>query len=196
MNLERARQYILERLDTGLPASLSYHSATHTRDVLAASLRIAAHEGMVGDDLTILETAALYHDAGFLFQYQNHEARGCELVREVLPGFGYADATIDLICEMIMATKIPQTPTSKLAEVLCDADLDYLGSDAFYRIGGLLFLELQQYGIIADEVAWNRMQVRFLESHAYFTATAVRERQAGKLARLAEVKAIVAGYTT
>jgi uncharacterized protein len=194
MNLERARQYILDKLDSGLPADLSYHSATHTRDVVAASLRIGKQEGFTDEELTILETAALYHDSGFLFQYQNHEARGCVLVREVLPGFGYSSATVDLICDMIMATKIPQSPTSKLAEVLCDADLDYLGSESFYRIGGLLFKEFQHYGIIADEVAWNKMQVRFLEVHSYFTATAAHERQPGKRARLEEVKAIVAGY--
>jgi uncharacterized protein len=194
MNLLHARQYILDRLDRELPADLSYHSPSHTRDVTAASLRIGKSEGIHGSDLVILETAALYHDSGFLFAYQNHEERSCVIAREHLPGFGYSPEAVDFICETIMATKIPQSPKSLLAQVLCDADLDYLGSDQFYPIGNSLFKEFLKYGILVDEKAWNRMQVRFLESHAYFTQTAIRERNGGKQQHLAEVKAIVAGY--
>lgn len=194
MDLEGARRYILQRLDTELSADLSYHSPQHTRDVVAASLRIARSEGFDADELLVLETAALYHDAGFLHQYQDHEERSCVIVREVLPGYGYDSATIDLICETIMATKIPQSPRSKWGEVLCDADLDYLGTDRFHPVGQQLYREFLKVGIISDEKAWNRMQVRFLEGHAYFTATARRERNPVKLGHLAEVKAIVAGY--
>lgn len=194
MDLEHARQYILDRLDRELPADLSYHCPQHTRDVVAASLRIGKREGFHDGDLLLLETAALYHDAGFLHQYQNHEERSCAIVQEVLPQYGYSDRAITVLCEMIMATKIPQSPKSLLAEVLCDADLDYLGSEQFYPIGNTLFQEFMKYGILSDEKAWNRLQVRFLESHSYFTQTAIHERNPGKLRHLAEVKAIVAGY--
>lgn len=194
MNLEEARHYILNWLDRGLSADLTYHSPSHTRDVVAATMRIAPLEGIGGEDLVLLETAALYHDAGFLQQYHLHEEQSCLIAREALPSFGYSSASIDLICETIMATRIPQSPKTLLAEVLCDADLDYLGSDDFYRIGNGLFQEFLHHGVIGDEMAWNRMQVRFLESHAYFTKTAQSERNPGKLERLKEVKAIVAGY--
>lgn len=194
MDIEHARRYILTRLDGELPASLTYHCPNHTRDVVAASLRIGLSEGLGGDELVLLETAALFHDSGFLFAYHNHEEKSCEVAREFLPGFGYTSSAIDVICTAIMATKIPQSPASLLAQVLCDADLDYLGSDRFYPVGHSLFEEFMRYGILSDEKAWNRMQVRFLEGHAYFTATALRERNPGKQRHLAEVRAIVADY--
>lgn len=194
MDLEGAKRYILDRLDRELPGDLSYHSPQHTRDVVAAALRIGQSEGLNDEEMALLVTAAYYHDSGFIYQYANHEERGCQVAREVLPGFGYEPSQIELVCETIMATKIPQSPKSPIAQVLCDADLDYLGSDQFYPIGGTLFAELLCKGILSDEKAWNRMQVRFLESHSYFTQTAIRERNPMKLAHLDQVKAVVAGY--
>lgn len=194
MDLEGAKRYILERLDRELPGDLSYHSPQHTRDVVAAAMRIGASEGLSAAEMALLETAAYYHDSGFIYTYANHEERGCQVAREVLPGFGYIAEQIELVCETIMATKIPQSPKSHMAQVLCDADLDYLGSDQFYPVGGTLLLEFLGRGIIADEQAWNRMQIRFLESHSYFTETAIRERNPMKLNHLAQVREIVAGY--
>ena len=194
MDLEGAKRYILDRLDHDLPRDLSYHSPQHTRDVAAAALRIGASEGLTADEMALLETAAYYHDSGFIYQYADHEERGCQVAREVLPGFGFDSDQIERVCETIMATKIPQSPKSHMAQVLCDADLDYLGSEQFYPVGGSLFTELMVKGILADEKAWNRMQVRFLENHSYFTETAIRERNPFKLEYLSQVKAIVAGY--
>ncbi len=194
MDLVAARRYILDRLDRELPLDLSYHSPQHTRDVVRASLRIGRGEGVSDEELIILETAALYHDSGFLIQIPNHEEIGCTIARQCLPDYGYPASVIDRICEMIMATKIPQSPQSHLAQILCDADLDYLGSGEFYRIGGLLYNELLLHGVVQDAQAWNRMQVRFLEGHSYFTQTAIAERSPMKQVHLEQVRAIVAGY--
>ena len=57
------------------------------------------------------------------------------------------------ICGMIMATKIPQSPKNYLEQILCDADLDYLGRDDFYDIGGTLFKELKTYNVLDTEEA-------------------------------------------
>lgn len=194
MDLLAARRYILKRLELELPIGLSYHSLQHTLDVVNASLRIGKKEGIGETDLMILETAALYHDSGFLIHAENHEQHSCNIARQVLPGFGYAQSVIDKVCDMIMATAIPQSPKSHLAQILCDADLDYLGTDDYYRIGELLFEEFLLQGIIDDEPSWNLMQVRFLESHSYFTKTAIEERSSLKQKHLEYVKAIVAGY--
>ena len=63
---------------------------------------------------------------------------------------------------MIMATKIPQSPRNGLEEIICDADLDYLGRDDFYEIGATLFEELKAYNVLQNEREWNRIQVKFL----------------------------------
>ena len=85
---------------------------------------------------------------------------------------------------MIMATKIPQTPNTLLEQIICDADLDYLGRSDFFTIANLLFNELREMKIISDEKEWDRIQVKFLKGHRYFTTTNITTRKPQKLHHL------------
>lgn len=188
MQFEKVKKFILDKLKKDLPKNLTYHSLGHIKDVYTAAENLAKHEKIVGEDLTLLLTAVLFHDSGFLIQQKEHERVGCELASLYLPDFGYNDEQIDRINGMIMATRIPQTPHNKLEKIICDADLDYLGRDDFFKIGNYLFDELCMYGIISTENDWNRLQVRFLEGHRYFTKSAKLLRKAKKDEHLALIK--------
>lgn len=188
MQFKEAKKHILAKLKKELPRHLSYHSVEHIKDVAAASERIAKSEGVKGEDLTLLLTAALYHDSGFLRSQKEHERVSCEIAREELPGFGYTEPQLDRICGMIMATKIPQSPQNLLEQIICDADLDYLGREDFFDIGDRLYAELAVYDIISNEDQWNRLQIGFLEKHHYFTQTAINMRKALKDQHLEKVR--------
>lgn len=96
---------------------------------------IAKHEGIEdNNDLLLLKISALYHDVGFLTIYTGHEEISCEVVSHELYDFGFSKEQVDIICGMIRATKVPQQPQTKLEEIICDADLDYLGRDDFFQI--------------------------------------------------------------
>jgi uncharacterized protein len=191
MEFEKAKEFILTKQKNELAANLHYHSYNHVMDVYDAAIMLAGKEGVDGEDLTLLLTAVLFHDSGFTVQTKNHEELGCEIVRRELPHFGYTAPQIEKICGMIMATKIPQTPHNHLEEIICDADLDYLGRDDFFPIGNTLFDELRVYGILKDEEQWNKLQVSFLESHKYFTKTANSLRYAKKQQHLDYLKKLV-----
>lgn len=181
MRLDRAKQYILERLHSDLPDHLYYHGVHHVLDVLKAALTLAEGEQIQeADALVLLQTAALYHDSGFIYTYKEHESKSCEIVRTVLPAFEYIDAQIDQICGMIMATKIPQSPQNHLEKILCDADLDYLGRADFVPIAQSLFEELKGLDMINDKNSWNELQVSFLREHRYWTYTARQSRDQTK----------------
>ncbi|MBK9175078.1 MAG: HD domain-containing protein [Flavobacteriales bacterium] len=188
MDAPAAKAYILARLRNELPEARTYHSLEHTLDVYASAIGIAEAEGITGEGLVLLKIAALYHDAGFTVQDTDHEEAGCTIAREMLPTFGFDVRQVDLICDMIMATRIPQRPRNKLARVLCDADLDYLGRGDFDRIGAALFQEMRTYGVLRTEREWNELQLRFLERHAYFTPTNKRLREPVKKEHLDRVK--------
>jgi hypothetical protein len=68
-----------------------------------------------------------------------------------------------------MATKIPQNPKNKLEYIIADADLEYLGTDDFERIGRTLFEEIKLYLGVESERQWNIIQMNFLKSHTYYT---------------------------
>lgn len=194
MDATAAKAYILARLRNELPAERTYHSLEHTLDVYASTIGIAEAEGVAGEDLVLLKVAALYHDCGFVVQGHDHEDAGCEIVRTALPGFGFSPAQVERICAMIMATRIPQTPTDLLGRILCDADLDYLGRGDFVRIGNTLFEEFKAFGVVRTEHEWNRLQERFLEKHTYFTATNLKLREPQKQWHLQQVREWLADH--
>ncbi len=192
MNVAEAELFAVSTLASGLSPTLYYHGLHHIRDVVEAAHRIAQAENITDtESLDLLKTAALFHDVGFISIYNGHEEWGCQYVREVLPRFGYEPTQIDAICGMIMATRVPQLPRNKLEEILCDADLDYLGRSDFDPIAHSLYDELKARNMVTDEMTWNRIQVKFLESHHYWTPTAIATRQAIKQQHLDALRILV-----
>lgn len=195
MDYRVAKQFILAKLRTELSDQLHYHGLHHMLDVLRTATHLCASEGVQGCDQTLVKTAALFHDAGFIKnKHAGHEAEGCILVRNTLPTFGYLPGDIEIVCGMIMATKIPQSPRNLLEEIICDADLDYLGREDFFSIGDTLFGEMKHYHLISDEQAWNRLQVSFLSAHGFHTRTNRRLREPLKQQHLEQLKGLVATY--
>jgi len=188
INYRKAEKYIVNRLEKELPDNLHYHDLRHTLDVCAAVERIALMEGVEGDDIFLLKTAALYHDAGFVSQYSNNEEIGAALAKEVLPRFGYTDDQIEVIHKLINATKVPQQPSNQLEDIICDADLDYLGGDEFHFIADKLKRELMERDMIQSDKQWDELQIKFLEQHKYFTKTAIDLRRENKKERIEEIK--------
>lgn len=179
MDYSKAKQYILGRMEKEVPLDFRYHNLKHSLDVLRAAETLAAAENVSGKDLALLKTAALFHDSGFIFQYSCNEPIGCEIARLALPEFGYESMDIDKICGMIMATAIPQNPRNQLEEILCDADLDYLGRNDFEEIAGTLREELKHRGKEFTAKEWIAFQLDFMKKHKYFTQAA-RELRDGR----------------
>jgi len=180
MDYSRAREYILGRMEKELSPDLLYHKLEHSLDVLQAVERLASAENICGRDLELLKTAALFHDSGFICQYACNEPVGCEIARQSLPEFGYTGGDIEKICGMILATAIPQSPKNLLEQILCDADLDYLGRDDFEAIAETLRRELKLHGREFTDKDWIAFQLDFLKAHEYFTKSARKTRNAEK----------------
>jgi uncharacterized protein len=180
MQFKNAGKFILNKLRTELPRHLSYHGLDHMMDVYGAAERIAKEKGISKYEQKLLLTAAWFHDSGFIKTREGHEEESCNIVRRYLPLYGYQAAEIELICGIIMATRMPQTPQTYLEEILCDADLDYLGRDDFFVLSNRLFAELLFEGLIRDEKEWNREQADFMARHRYHTASSAKLRQANK----------------
>ncbi len=186
--LDAIQAHIVNKLRNGLDPSLTYHTVEHTLDVTRQALRIGIAEKIESRDLLLLQVAALYHDTGFLSCYRGHEEVSCLFAQNELPEFGFDADEIEKMCGMIMATKIPQSPKNKLEEIICDADVDYLGRPDFFATGEKLYREFLDQGIVVDFDDWNRLQVRFLEAHHYFTQTSITLRTQEKLRFLEEVR--------
>jgi predicted metal-dependent HD superfamily phosphohydrolase len=147
---------------------------------MEAVKEIVKFEKVDDTELVLLLTAAAYHDCGFLTTYLDHEAAGCVIARETLPEFGFNSKAIARIEEMIMATKVPQQPTTRLARILCDADLDYLGGGEYTEIASRLYQELSENGFYLTEDRWLLTQIEFLNAHQFWTDFAMEHRNPAK----------------
>ena len=110
------------------------------------------------------------------------------MAAEILPKYGYTQEQVNEVEKMIYATIIPHSPTTQLEEIICDADLDYLGRDDFHDIADNLRRELRDHGKIKSDRMWDEIQVKFLTQHKYFTKSAIKLRQAKKLVHIEEIK--------
>lgn len=194
INYMKAERHIMKILETQLSPKLLYHSINHTIDVTKAVERLAIMEGITDEDLFLLKSAATYHDAGFIEKYEKNEEIGMRLAREILPKYGYTQEQIDVIDGLIKATEIPQSPQTHLQQIMCDADLDYLGRDDFHDIANLLRRELREHGKLNSDRMWDEIQVKFLTAHTYFTKSAIRLRQEKKMKHIEEIKAKLLVY--
>lgn len=183
----KAEEAIISKLKNELAEHLTYHSYFHTLDVLNAATQIAATENITPEELSLLRVAAAYHDAGFLEVYKGHEMKSCDYARRDLPAFDFTEDQIELVCGIIMATKIPQSPTTKLQEIIADADLDYLGRSDYTHIAAKLFAELKVQNILKEESEWIKLQESFIQSHHYFTDFSKTNRDPVKKAHLTAI---------
>jgi len=176
--------YVLDCLKEKLPPHLTYHHWEHTLHVIEMSEFIARQEGLSEAEISLIKTAALFHDAGFIHLSKGHEEESILLAAKKLPAFGYSEEEIGLIGGLIQATAIPQQPKTKLECVLADADLEYLGTDQFKPIGHKLYEELKHYKPNLSWDEWNDIQISFLQSHHYHTTYCIEHRTAQKEAHL------------
>ncbi|HUQ97018.1 MAG TPA: YitT family protein [Chitinophagaceae bacterium] len=186
MQFDSVYGFLMSKLEQELPRHLTYHNAAHTKEVVDVVQQLAASEGVSAHDAELVRTAALFHDSGFLEGYDNHEERSCKLAKTYLPQYGYTDEQIHAICTLIRATRWPQHPKNKLENVLCDADLAYLGSDKYKERAETLFAELKSAGQISKYKEWQQVQLHFLKTHRYFTPTAIKLWSPKKLQNLTD----------
>lgn len=188
-NFEQAIRYAEQRLEQELAPHFVYHGIAHTRDeVVPAVETLASMERITGKSLMLLRTAAWYHDLGYIENAVHHELIGARMVVDVLPSFGYSPEDVEVVRWAILATALPQSPNNLLEQILTDADLDVLGKTDFMKRNDDLRRELAFLGKEFSDEQWYHQQLKFIEGHQYFTASAHALRDAQKSINITELK--------
>ncbi|MCX6325548.1 MAG: HD domain-containing protein [Bacteroidia bacterium] len=185
------QEIILDKLEKELPDCLYYHNVKHTVDVVTEVELIGWGEGCTDEEILLLKTAGLFHDAGHTIAYDNHEFYGTQLAKEMLPKYNYSAEQIELICSIIMSTKLPPRPTNLLENIICDSDLDYLGRSDFIPVSNTLYEELKAQNKMGSLNDWNKIQVKFISGHQYFTETARSLREVNKQIQIERIQSLI-----
>ena len=165
---------------------------SYTIDVTTEVELIGWAEGVPESDILLLKVAGLFHDTGMIKVDKGHEEVSCEYAQEILPSFGYTQEKIDKIKRIIMATKLPHTPSDILEAVIQDSDLDYLGRTDFIPVSNLLYKEIvERNGSTMTINQWNKIQIKFISNHQYYTKTAQSLREINKQSQIERLKELV-----
>ncbi len=187
-NNKSMRNYVIEMLGTELRREYSYHDLAHTLYVTDKAIEIAQYEGCREEDLRLIEAAGLWHDAGYITSRHDHEQNGCALFRDHAAQFNFTAEETEQICNMIMATKIPQSPKNYLDEILADADLEYLGTEHAEKTAHKLYLEILHFNPAFTHAEWLSRQIKFIGDHHYFTKWCKANREEAKAAYLQKLR--------
>lgn len=175
-------------LETQLPEVLYFHSIHHTRNLLKISKTYLRSENISGNDAKLVKVAILMHDVGFTVSGTDHEQTSKRIAGEMMKQYGFDPREMRIVQNLILATRIPQSPRTTQERIICDCDLDYLGRKDFYSISDKLFRELQVTGKVRTKLEWDKIQVAFLEKHRYHTRFGIKNREPRKQKHLAELK--------
>jgi len=184
----KLRKSILQILESQLPEGIYYHKIGHTLDALRVCNQHIKREKIDSHQSKLLRLAVLMHDAGFSISLENHEMNSCRIAERLMLEHGFPKSEIRRVQDMIMATRIPQSPKNILEKIICDSDLDYLGRSDYYSKSHRLFKELNLRGIINNDEEWHKAQIKFLEGHQFHTDYARKFLEPQKMKRLEELK--------
>ena len=121
-----AARHVSTLFEASLPKACRYHTLEHTTEVTDAALEIGRALGLPESELEILQLAALFHDTGYVEVCDGHESVSVRIATAFLEK-EISAAALAHVARCIMATHYPQRPHSLMEEVICDADLIYLG---------------------------------------------------------------------
>ncbi len=172
-----------------LSDNYTYHNLNHTKEVVEAIDTIAKHENLSSDELSIVKIAAWFHDVGHHSSQQDHEEESVKIMSEKLEEWGADSGTIAQVDKIIMSTKMPQTPTDKLSEIMCDADLYHLSSDSFNDRSEALrkeLVSLSEEDMTSEE--WSVKTIDFMNNHQYHTSFGKTYLEPGKKENLRTLK--------
>jgi predicted metal-dependent HD superfamily phosphohydrolase len=178
-------QYIKELFRDELPDGIKFHDANHTlhptKGVVAVANRIATSENISENDRELLIAAAYFHDTGYIREYDKNEPIAARMAGRILKLIGYQPNEIEKIQMMILSTDLDREPKTHVEKILCDADLDNLGRDDFFKLDGKLREGRRARGIdVSDDAKWYRGTLKIIKKHRYYTESQKKLREEGK----------------
>jgi predicted metal-dependent HD superfamily phosphohydrolase len=195
--ISEAEKFISGLLENETPEGYTYHTLAHTQDVLKNAVFIGTNEKLTEEEMNMLRLAAWFHDVGYLKKYKGHEEASAEMAVKFLERYGVEEYIRTAVAESIRATAFPQSPESRVAKVLCDADFMHLGQENYFEQAEKLRQEQKNAGIRKLKKAeFDHESVRLFEEHHWHTAFCQNNMEETKQKNLGLLKARIAQHAT
>lgn len=162
---------------------LYYHQYNHSIEVMERCIYLWEKEKLSEEELEIIALAWLFHDTGFIIQYDNNEYIWAKIARNYLISNLYDDKKIEIIEKLILATRPDyKEPKNILEEIIKDADLDNLWREDFFEKNNEIKKELETIKKIKMiDPEWSHASLILLKEHKYYTKSQKEERESKKI---------------
>lgn len=187
--LQETERFVTHFFATRISPAFLFHNIDHTKDVVKAATFLADYYQIPADDRQVVLLAAWFHDTGYSSgSARSHEKISKEVAADFLQQHQVDAATIEKVGNCIMATQWPQCPVNLTEQILCDADLFHLGTDAFEEKNKQLRKELNTlFDKKLSKKEWREKNIVFLQQHRYFTDYGRKNLQPVKQQHLQEL---------
>jgi len=169
--------------------NLYYHHYEHALSVMERAIYLGTMEGCNEDEIEILAISALFHDTGFVIQYDENENFWAKIAQNYLKTILYSEEKIKIIENIILATKPETQPKNLLQKIIKDADMDNLWTQDFFDISDKLKKERELIqNIKIKDPDWHHASLDILQWHTFYTATQFAERNKELLKNVDKLK--------
>jgi HD superfamily phosphodiesterase len=195
--ITKTEGFVSGLLKNETPETFSYHTLNHTLEVVKNAVFIGAKENLPEDEMNILQIAAWFHDVGYLKKYNGHEEESTQIAVKFLEYHGVDETIRITVAESIRATAFPQSPESRVARVLCDADFMHLGQENYFEQAEKLRQEQKNAGIHKIKKAeFDQESVRLFKEHHWHTTFCKNNLEDTKQKNLELLKERIAHHST
>lgn len=168
--IEKARLHIRRFFSKHMPGQMQFHDLEHTLTVARSAKEIGRASGMGGQELMLVELAALFHDTGYAAAYAGHEEESAKLATTWMLSHDVDLRDVKAVSSLILATRVDHVARGLPQRVLRDADSAKAGQADFLEKGERLRAELTACsGKKVSGTAWTQENLAYLEKHRFAT---------------------------
>jgi hypothetical protein len=154
----------------------SYHNIGHTLDVFWRAEELWKAEKIHEEELEDLLLATLFHDTGFIEEYERNEVIGARIARGWLESEWHPEHRILRVEQLIMATVLFSKTNNLLEKIIQDADLDNFWRDDCFNKTLQVENELREIWKLDTKTIYTIFWKLF-HGIQFQTPTWIRERQ-------------------
>ena len=168
--LQQIKEFVENYYADNLNPNRLYHNLQHTQEVVGWLLQIAGHYKLDSKSLFIMQAAAWFNDIGYLDDPNNPEKRASRIAEKFLSEIQIDADIIKSIKSGILSTRLPQQPKTFMEQVMCDANMFYLGLQDFELRSKLMRKEhILITGKKISKEEWKQRNIEILQNHRFKT---------------------------
>ena len=164
-------EMVIKLFDDEASPNLYFHNSGLVKNICNQVEILSSAERLSDEEFINLKLASVFLLSGYIYDYDKPMEESTRLVEEILPAYGFERENVTAVSRIIKNLH-SNNPESLSDKILHDARYDYLGRVDFIFLTDKLLRESTEYGSHPGRATWVDNQLRLLNEHDFYTASA------------------------